>query len=85
MAEGQLAADQLRQFIERIEHLESERKSLASDIKDILQESKSAGFEPKIIRQIIKLRTMNDADRQEQEALVQVYLDALGERHEQPN
>ena len=85
MPEGQIAADQLRQFIERIERLESERKSLAGDIKDILQESKSAGFEPKIIRQIIKLRTMNDADRQEQEALVQVYLDALGERHEQPN
>ena len=78
MPEGQIAADQLRQFIERIERLESERKSLAGDIKDILQESKSAGFEPKIIRQIIKLRTMNDADRQEQEALVQIYLDALG-------
>lgn len=79
MAEGQIAADKLRQFIERIERLESERKGIAGDIKDILQESKSAGFEPKIIRQIIKIRAMNDADRQEQEELVQVYLDALGE------
>jgi uncharacterized protein (UPF0335 family) len=79
MAEGQLAANQLRQFIERIERLEEERKGIANDIKDILSEAKSSGFEPKIIRQILKIRKMDDAERQEQEELLQVYLDALGE------
>ncbi len=79
MAEGQVAADQLRQFIERIERLEEERAGIANDIKDILAEAKSTGFEPKIIRQILKLRKMDDAERQEQEELLQVYLDALGE------
>lgn len=79
MAEGQLAANQLRQFIERIERLEEDRKGIANDIKDILSEAKSSGFEPKIIRQILKLRKMDDAERQEQEELLQVYLDALGE------
>ncbi len=79
MAEGQLAANHLRQFIERIERLEEDRKGIANDIKDILSEAKSSGFEPKIIRQILKLRKMDDAERQEQEELLQVYLDALGE------
>ncbi len=79
MAEGQVAADQLRQFIERIERLEEERAGIANDIKDILAEAKSTGFEPKIIRQILKLRKMDAAERQEQEELLQVYLDALGE------
>lgn len=80
MAEGQVAADQLRQFIERIERLEEERAGIANDIKDILAEAKSTGFEPKIIRQILKLRKMDAAERQEQEELLQVYLDALGEQ-----
>lgn len=79
MAEGQVAADHLRQFIERIERLEEERAGIANDIKDILAEAKSTGFEPKIIRQILKIRKMDAAERQEQEELLQVYLDALGE------
>ena len=79
MVEGLVAADQLRQFIDRIERLEEERKALAGDIKDILSEAKATGFEPKILRQIIRLRKMDVAERQEQEALLQVYLDALGE------
>lgn len=79
MAEGLVAAEQLRQFIDRIERLEEERKGLAGDIKDILSEAKATGFEPKILRQIIRLRKMDVAERQEQEALLQVYMDALGE------
>ena len=83
MSESMVAAEQLRSFIERVEHLEEERKGLASDIKSILLEAKSSGFEPKVLRKIISLiwllRKKSVADRQEEETLLQLYLDALGE------
>lgn len=73
-----IAADRLRSLIERIERLEEERKALGSDIKDIFAEAKSAGFDVKIIRQIIRLRKQEPAEIEEQETLLDVYRRALG-------
>ncbi|MBT5073618.1 MAG: DUF2312 domain-containing protein [Kordiimonadaceae bacterium] len=75
---GGIAADALRSYIERIERLEEEKKALADDIKDIYAEAKSTGFDVKIIRQIVRLRKMDENDRQEQEALLDTYTHALG-------
>jgi uncharacterized protein (UPF0335 family) len=68
----------LRQFIERVERLEEEKAALAADIREVYAEAKSVGFDPKIMRQIVKLRKMNDADQQEMEALIDTYKHALG-------
>jgi len=75
---GGVAADRLRSLIERIERLEEERKALGSDIKDIYSEAKSAGFDVKVIRQIIRIRKQEPADVEEQETLLDVYRRALG-------
>jgi uncharacterized protein (UPF0335 family) len=75
---GGIAADRLRSFIERIERLEEEKKGLADDIKEIYAEAKGTGFDTKIMRQIIRLRKMEQADRQEQDALIELYRQALG-------
>ncbi|MCP5381928.1 MAG: DUF2312 domain-containing protein [Kordiimonadaceae bacterium] len=75
---GGIAADALRSFIERVERLEEEKKALADDIKDIYAEAKSTGFDVKIMRQIVRLRKMDENDRQEQEALLDLYTHALG-------
>ncbi|RMF10064.1 MAG: DUF2312 domain-containing protein [Alphaproteobacteria bacterium] len=75
---GGVAADQLRAFIERIERLEEEKKSLADDIRQVYAEAKANGFDPKIMRQVIKLRKMEEHDRKEQEALLDLYSHALG-------
>jgi uncharacterized protein (UPF0335 family) len=75
---GGIAADRLRSIIERIERLEEERKALAGDIKDIFQEAKSAGFDVKVIRQIISLRKKEPAEVEEQETLLDLYRRALG-------
>ncbi len=75
---GGIAADALRSYIERIERLEEEKKAISDDIKDIYAESKSTGFDPKIIRKIIVLRKLDENDRQEQEALLDLYAHALG-------
>lgn len=72
-----MAVDRLRSLIERIERLEEEQKALSSDIRDIFAEAKSAGFDVKIMRTIIKLRKMNAADRDEQETLLETYRRAL--------
>lgn len=72
-----LAADRLRSLIERIERLEEEKKELQSDIRDIFAEAKSAGFDVKAMRAVLKLRKMNVADRDEQEILVETYRKAL--------
>ena len=61
---GGIAADRLRSLIERIERLEEEKKAISSDIRDIFAEAKSAGFDVKIMRAVIKLRKMNAADRE---------------------
>ena len=74
---GGLAVDRLRSLIERIERLEEEQQALSSDIRDIFAEAKSAGFDVKIMRTIIKLRKMNAADRDEQETLLETYRRAL--------
>lgn len=73
-----VAADQLRLFIERIERLSEEAKGIADDIKDVYLEAKASGYDPKIMRQIVRLRAMPQHDRQEMEAILQTYLSALG-------
>jgi uncharacterized protein (UPF0335 family) len=75
---GGIAAERLRSIIERIERLEEERKALANDIKDIYGESKSAGFDPKVIRQLISIRRKEPAEVEEQETLLDLYKKALG-------
>lgn len=69
---------QLKSIIERIERLENERKDLGADIREIYAESKGNGYDPKIIRMMIRLRRMNPADRAEQEALLDTYKSAIG-------
>ena len=74
---GGIDSTRLNSLIERIERLEEEKAALASDIRDIFAEAKSAGFDVKIMRTIIKLRKMNAADRDEQEYLLETYKKAL--------
>lgn len=78
MSEGNVAADQLRLLIERIERLEEEKKGIGDDIKDVYLEAKATGYDTKIMRQIIRLRKLPPHDRQEMEAILQTYLAALG-------
>ena len=75
---GGIAADRLRSIIERVERLEEERKELADDIKDIFAEAKAAGFDVKVIRQLIRIRKQEPADVEEQETLLDLYRRALG-------
>ncbi len=74
---GGIASERLRSLIERIERLEEEKKGIQSDIRDVFAEAKSAGFDVKIMRIVLKLRKMNVADRDEQEALTETYRRAL--------
>src|SRR5205809_7681476 len=78
MAEGTVAADQLRLFIERIERLEEEKKGIADDIRDVYAESKSNGYDTKTMRAIVRLRKMETHARQEADALLETYRQALG-------
>lgn len=75
---GGIAADRLRSIVERIERLEEERAALAGDIKDIFAEAKSAGFDVKVLRQLIRIRKSEPAEVEEQETLLDVYRRALG-------
>jgi uncharacterized protein (UPF0335 family) len=75
---GGIAADRLRSLVDRIERLEEERKALGSDIKDIYAEAKSAGFDIKVLRALIRLRKQEPAEIEEQETLLDVYRRALG-------
>ena len=70
---GGIAVDRLRSLIERIERLEEEKKAIAGDIRDIFAEAKSAGFDVKVMREILKLRKMDAADRDEKELLLDTY------------
>ncbi len=72
-----IAADRLRSFVERIEKLEEERAAIAADIREVYSEAKGTGFDVKTMRQVIKLRKLEPADRQEQEALLDIYARAL--------
>ena len=74
------SAEQLTQLIERIERLEEEKRALMADIKDVYAEAKANGFEPKIMRQIVRLRSMDRDLLSEQDALLDTYRDALGLR-----
>jgi uncharacterized protein (UPF0335 family) len=74
---GGVAADRLRSLIERIERLEEEKKELQSDIRDIFAEAKSAGFDVKAMRAVLKLRKLNVADRDEQDLILDCYRKAL--------
>ena len=74
---GGIAADRLKSFIERIERLEEEKAALAADIREVYAEAKGTGFDTKIMRQIIRIRRMDKADRQEQEELLILYKRAL--------
>lgn len=78
MSSENVSAEQLRLFIERIERLEEDKKGISDDIKDVYSEAKGTGFDVKTIRSIIKLRAMEKAARQEAEALLETYKNALG-------
>lgn len=75
---GGIAAEALRQFVERIERLEEEKKALSADIKDVYGQAKSQGFDVKILRKIISLRKMEDQEREEVDQLLDLYKAALG-------
>ena len=75
---GGVAVERLKSFIERVERLEEEKRGLSGDIKEVYAEAKGSGFEPKIMRQIIKLRRMDKADVDEEESLLDLYKRALG-------
>ncbi|PTW59496.1 uncharacterized protein (UPF0335 family) [Breoghania corrubedonensis] len=75
---GGVAADQLRAFVERIERLEEEKKAISDDIKDVYGEAKGTGFDVKILRQVVRLRKQEPHEREEQEAILDLYMHALG-------
>ena len=73
-----VAAGQLRALIERIERLEEEKKTIADDIKEVFAEAKGTGFDTKAMRSIIRLRKKDQAERQEEDAILDLYMAALG-------
>jgi uncharacterized protein (UPF0335 family) len=75
---GGVAVERLRSFIERLERLEEEKRALSGDIKEVYAEAKGTGFEPKIMRQIIKIRRMDKQEVDEEEGLLDLYKRALG-------
>ncbi len=76
--QGGVAADQLRAFVERIERLEEEKKVISDDIKDVYAEAKGNGFDIKILRKVISLRKKKPHEREEEEAILDLYVHALG-------
>lgn len=74
---GGVAGERLKSFVERVERLEEEKQALTEDIKEVYAEAKSSGFDIKILRQIIRLRKMDENDRSEMETLLDVYKRAL--------
>ena len=75
---GGVAADRLRTIIERIERLEEEKKALSDDMREVFSEAEGAGFDVKVIRQVVRLRKMDATDRSEMEQVLDVYKRALG-------
>ena len=75
---GEVAGDRLRTIIERIERLEEEKRALSDDIREVYSEAKGAGFDVKVIRQVVRLRKMDATDRNEMEQILDVYNRALG-------
>ena len=78
MADTSVARDQLRSIVERIERLEEEKKAIADDIKDVFAEAKGNGFDVKTLRTVVRLRKVEASEREEQEAMLDLYLSALG-------
>jgi uncharacterized protein (UPF0335 family) len=72
------AKDQLKAIVERIEHLEEEKKAIADDIKDVYAEAKGNGYDVKALRKIIRLRKQDKNERAEEEAILETYMHALG-------
>jgi uncharacterized protein (UPF0335 family) len=75
---GGLSKEHLKQFVERIERLEEEKANIAHDIREVYAEAKGTGFDSKILRQIVRLRKMDQHDREEQEHMLDIYKRALG-------
>lgn len=75
---GGVAAGQIKSIVERVERLEEEKTALAGDIREIYAEAKSNGYDVKVLRQIVRIRKQDAAERQEQEAILDLYLHALG-------
>jgi len=73
-----VAGEELKQFVERIERLEEEKKGISDDIKEVFAELKGRGFDVKIVRKIVQIRRQDASERQEQEAILELYLQALG-------
>lgn len=73
-----VAVGQLRSFIERIERLEEEKKTISDDIKEVYAEVKGSGFDVKAVRTVVRMRKKEDHERQEEESMIQLYKDALG-------
>lgn len=78
MADQGVARDQLRAFVERIERLEEEKKAIADDVKEVYAEAKGNGFDTKVLRQVVRIRKQDKNERAEQEAILDLYLHALG-------
>ncbi|MCC2980467.1 MULTISPECIES: DUF2312 domain-containing protein [unclassified Sphingomonas] len=78
MGGGQVAAEELRLLIERAERLEEEKKGIADDIKDVFAEAKSRGYDPKAIKKIMSIRKKKREEYQEEEAILETYMQALG-------
>jgi uncharacterized protein (UPF0335 family) len=78
MSATRIAKDQLKAFVERIERLEEEKKVIADDIKDVYAEAKGNGYDTKALRTVVRLRKQDTDERKEQEAILEVYLQALG-------
>jgi uncharacterized protein (UPF0335 family) len=74
-----VAAERLRSFLDRVERLEEEKSTIAGDIREVFAEAKGEGYDTKTLRKIIRLRKMDKAKRDEEEALLELYLAALGE------
>ena len=77
VADTGVAAEELKQFVERVEHLEEEKKAIADDIKEVFAEMKGRGFDTKVVRQIIRIRKQDHSERQEMEAILELYMSAL--------
>jgi uncharacterized protein (UPF0335 family) len=78
VAKSGVAAEELKQFIERLEKLEEEKAATSSDIKEVFAELKGRGFDAKAVRHILRIRKQDHAERQEQEAILELYMQALG-------
>ena len=78
MAKANFAKDQLKTLVERVERLEEEKTALSGDIREVYAEAKGHGFDVKIIRQVVRLRKLDSGQREEQDALLDLYMSALG-------